>query len=144
MKLANALLEIHLRELGLSFVREYKFHPERKWRFDYVLSPKGKQTGLNVCAVEIEGGLYVNGGHSRGKAYELNLEKYNAAVAMNWTLFRFSTGQVLRGEAKQFLAEWLEKEKPDERSKPSKNLKSAREERQGGAEVGHDSAHAGD
>ena len=99
---AHILLEIHLKELGLNFVREYGFHKDRKWRFDYVLSDRKVPTGT---AIEIEGGLHTRGRHVRPKGYEADLEKYNTATLMGWRVLRFSTGQVLRGEAKAFLKE---------------------------------------
>lgn len=104
---ANILLEKHICELGLRFKREHRFHAQRKWRFDYVLMPPGESAGVHLCAVEIEGGVYANGRHTRGKGYEADLEKYNIATAMNWHVFRFSTGQILRGEAREFLKIWV-------------------------------------
>ena len=51
-------------------IREYKFHPDRKWRFDFYW-----ETGW---AVEINGGGWQGGGHNRHplKLWE-NYEKYN-------------------------------------------------------------------
>ena len=34
---APELLAIHLAELGLEFVREYRFHEDRKWRADFFI-----------------------------------------------------------------------------------------------------------
>jgi hypothetical protein len=75
---------------------EYRFHPERKWRFD-VAWPKHK------IAVEIDGGLYVNGGHSRGAQREKDYEKDAHAMALGWRVLRVSTGQVKRGDALRWL-----------------------------------------
>ena len=83
---------LHCRAEKLEPVRELQFHPDRKWRFDFAF-PDEK------LAVEIEGGLFVGGGHSRGKGYESNLEKYNQAVLMGWRVLRYSTDMVMRGDA---------------------------------------------
>ena len=83
---------LHCRAEKLEPVREPQFHPDRKWRFDFAF-PDEK------LAVEIEGGLFVGGGHSRGKGYESNLEKYNQAVLMGWRVLRYSTDMVMRGDA---------------------------------------------
>ncbi len=99
---ANALLEMHLTELGLRFMREHKFHPTRKWKFDYVL---WDVSNLSNIAIEIEGGVWMRGRHTRGKGYQNDMEKYNAATALGWRVFRFSTEDVLRGRAKDFLRE---------------------------------------
>jgi hypothetical protein len=99
---AHILLEIHLHELGLDeFVPEFKFHPTRRWRFDYLLKPK--------VAVEIEGGIYLRAGgrHNRGAGYEKDLEKYREATILGYDVYRFSTGEVLNGTAKVFLQRLL-------------------------------------
>jgi very-short-patch-repair endonuclease len=94
------LLERHLRELGLPFEREYRFHATRRWRFDYWL-PDAR------LAIEIEGAIWTRGRHTRGKGYQADLDKYNAATMMGYRVLRFSTDDVLRGRAKAFLVEHL-------------------------------------
>lgn len=85
--LANAL-----RALKIEFEQEFKFHPTRKWRADFHL--KGKK-----ILVEVEGGIWSNGRHTRGKGYLEDLEKYNAATMMGYQVIRFSTEQVKSGKA---------------------------------------------
>jgi len=103
---ASILLAKHLEELGHPFQREYRFHPRRKWRFDFIL--QDRQTFEHYyTAIEIEGGLYSRGRHVRGKGYQADLDKYNAAAADGWFVFRFSTQDVLTGRAKKFLQEHL-------------------------------------
>jgi hypothetical protein len=58
-------------------VKEHKFHPDRKWRFDYYFSRGGVKVAL-----EIEGGVWTNGRHTRGKGFIKDMEKYNAAQAL--------------------------------------------------------------
>jgi very-short-patch-repair endonuclease len=66
---------------------EYRFHPQRKWRFD-VAWPEHK------LAVELNGGVYTQGRHTRGKGYEGDLEKLNAAVLLGWRVLQYSTGMM--------------------------------------------------
>lgn len=73
-------------------VREYRFSPTRKWRFDFAF-PQQK------VAVEIEGGVFANGRHNRGFGFETDMEKYNAAVMLGWRVLRYSTGMVVAGLA---------------------------------------------
>lgn len=62
-------------------VPEHKFHPERKWRFDYAwLEQK--------VALEVEGGTFIQGRHSRGAGMGKDMEKYNTAAVMGWRIIR--------------------------------------------------------
>lgn len=73
-------------------VREHKFALPRKWRFDFAWPDR-------KLAVEIEGGIYSGGRHTRGKGYEADMEKYNAASRLGWTIMRFTTKQAKNGFA---------------------------------------------
>lgn len=66
---------------------EYQFHSERKWRFDFCWPDK-------KIAVEVEGGVFTNGRHTRGSGYIKDLEKYNAAVMEGWKLLRYTPDQM--------------------------------------------------
>ena len=87
--LANQLLV-----LKINFEQEYKFHPKRKWRADFHILGK-------KILVEVEGGVWSGGRHTRGKGYIGDMEKYNAAVVMGYQVLRFSTEQVKSGLAVQ-------------------------------------------
>jgi hypothetical protein len=101
---ANLLFKKHLEELGLGWNEEWQFHPTRKWRLDFVLYRDRALTGI---AVEIEGGIWSRGRHTRGKGFQADLDKYNAAVMKGWRVLRFSTEDIIRGRAKAFLQEHL-------------------------------------
>lgn len=72
--------------------REHKFHPKRRWRFDFAWP------ALRVAA-EIEGGTWINGRHNRGTGFEKDCEKYNAAALAGWTVLRFGANAIKSGEA---------------------------------------------
>ena len=80
---------LHCRAEGLSPVRELAFHPKRKWRFDFAFPEK-------MIAVEIEGG--VGGRHQRIGGFIGDCYKYNAAAALGWRVFRYTTAMVMSGE----------------------------------------------
>lgn len=63
-------------------ISEYKFYSKRRWRFDFAW-PEIK------LAVEVQGGIYVNGRHARGAALEQEYEKLNAAQILGWTVLLF-------------------------------------------------------
>jgi very-short-patch-repair endonuclease len=95
---AELLLGIHLREHfpTASIEREYRFSTLREWRFDYAISV------LNL-AFECEGGLWINGRHSRGSGYQEDLDKYNVAAIMGWRVIRFSVDDINKGRDLQIL-----------------------------------------
>ena len=96
----DLVLAADLRALHLGVVhREYRFDPERKWRFDYCI-PAVK------LAVEIEGGVWTHGRHTTGSGFVADCVKYNSATANGWTVFRFPTKTVTMGEAKAMLLRW--------------------------------------
>jgi len=70
-------------------VKEYRFHPTRKWRFDYAwITPSYR------VAVEIDGGQWVAGGGRHNR--DSDREKLNHAAVNGWRVQRFSTQQVER------------------------------------------------
>lgn len=60
---------------------EVVFHPFRKWRFDVAWR-------TYRVAVEIEGGVYTRGRHTRPVGFLNDVEKYNAATSYGWLVFR--------------------------------------------------------
>jgi very-short-patch-repair endonuclease len=80
--------------------REVRFHPVRKWRFDFAWC-------LQKVAAEIEGGAFVGGRHTRGVGFVRDLEKYNTAVLLGWRVLRFTPTAVRNGEALNVLTEAL-------------------------------------
>lgn len=92
----EAKLARELKTLKIKFEQEFYFHPDRKWRADFHLIDK-------KILVEIEGGIWSGGRHTRGKGYIGDMEKYNAATMMGFQVIRFSTDQVKSGHAIQQL-----------------------------------------
>lgn len=88
---------------GLWPEREHRFHPVRRWRFDFAFPD------LRI-AVEVEGGIYLPGGgrHNRGAGMEKDLEKYGEAQLLGWTVYRCSSGMVKSGAAVQTIRALVE------------------------------------
>lgn len=57
---------------------EYRFAPPRRWRFDYAWR------WPEFVALEVQGGTFIGGRHSRGPALRKEHEKLNAAVCLGW------------------------------------------------------------
>lgn len=90
--ITKTYLPICFKALNIGeYVIEYRFHPSRRWRFDYAW-PDMK------IAIEWEGvhGSYTGkSGHLTPKGYTLNCDKYNAATALGWSVYRFTPLQCL-------------------------------------------------
>jgi hypothetical protein len=67
-----------------SWEKEYRFLKDRKYRFDYAIF----LTNDEKVAVEVEGGVWVQGRHNRGGGFIKDMEKYNLAIVEGWKLFR--------------------------------------------------------
>lgn len=76
---------------------EKRFDAKRKWRFDLALER------LKI-AVEVDGGGYVNGRHSRGTGIEKDCEKFAHALILGWKVLRVTPKHVQNGDA----LNWIE------------------------------------
>jgi len=72
---------------------EYRFHHTRKWRIDYYFEHEGRKVGL-----EVEGGVWVNGRHNRGKGFLADIEKYNAAIQAGIVIIRVTPDRLMSAE----------------------------------------------
>lgn len=68
-------------------VREFRFAPPRRWRFDFAW-PDVK------VALEVEGGIWGGGRHTRGAGFIADCDKYNAAALAGWRVFRITERHV--------------------------------------------------
>ena len=99
LSVAQYLLQIHLRELGIHTEAEFRFKPDRRWKFDLADTH-------NKIGFEADGGKFT-GGHRRGEALEDDYERQNTAIMEGWRLLRFTNDQILNGEAKAFIEKYL-------------------------------------
>lgn len=75
---------------------EHPFAPPRKWRFDFAwsLAPRlGRPNRLKV-ALEVEGGVWTRGRHTRGKGFIADMAKYNEAAIRGWKVIRVTPQQL--------------------------------------------------
>lgn len=116
---AEELMAIHLRANQLAADREYRFGAHacggigkglrarlvaaglKDWRFDFAL------IDLKI-AIEIEGGGWSGGRHTRGAGFAADLEKYDAAMRLGWTVYRCDPSMVKSGRAIQTVLKLVE------------------------------------
>jgi hypothetical protein len=70
---------------GSPLEKEFRFAPPRKWRADYVHMP-------SMTIIEIEGGVWTGGRHTRAQGFINDARKYNAARLLGFSVFRLPTG----------------------------------------------------
>lgn len=72
-----------LNQLGIKHQAEYRFHPKRKWLFDYAIPEK-------KIAIEYEGLFSRKSRHTTKVGYTNDAEKYNTAQIMGWVVLRYT------------------------------------------------------
>lgn len=104
-------------ELGMECVKEHKFHPVRKWRFDYAIPAA-------LVALEVEGGVWTGGRHINPKGFLNDMEKYNTATLMGWSVYRTTPDDLYTGKTLTLLKTAIfGSNQPDFASKSQKNTR---------------------
>lgn len=99
MSALEETIAFQLRALRLPKpVREHRFLAGRRFRFDFAWPDR-------LVALEIDGGVWTAGRHTRGAGAVTDAEKYSLAALDGWRVLRATEKQVHSGEA----ARWVEK-----------------------------------
>lgn len=93
-------------------VAEYRFHPTRRWRFDFAI-PSAK------VAVEINGAIWTRGRHARGSGLVKEYEKMRAAAILGWRVLPFATDEISQIPA----AVWAAVHRRDDEHSPTETIK---------------------
>ena len=89
-------LVLQIRAVGLPRpIEEFRFS-KRRWRFDLCWP-------VRKLAVEIEGGTWSRGRHTRGKGFAADCIKYNEAALLGWHVLRVTTEMVEDGTALAYI-----------------------------------------
>ncbi len=84
---------------GPALEREYRFHPERRWRADFAHLP-------SRVIVELEGGVFLAGGgrHNRATGFIADCEKHFHAWLLGWSVVRLTAPQITAGNIERIIA----------------------------------------
>lgn len=75
---------------------DHHYRHVRNWRLDFAWPDR-------KLAVEIEGGVYSGGRHTRGKGFSMDAEKRNAGVLAGWRILTFTADHLDSGYALETL-----------------------------------------
>jgi hypothetical protein len=94
-----------LTKNNISFVREFMFHPTRKWRSDFLLSHF-------MILAEVHGGIWSNNnlGHNRGSGIQREMIKSNEAQILGYKVFNFDSDQIKDGTAMDVITRAIHRE----------------------------------
>lgn len=95
------VLALQIRADGLPEPeRQYVFAPPRKWPFDFAWPDR-------KLAVEVQGGTWTGGRHTRPAGYRNDCEKAIEAARRGWTVLPFTSDMVTEGYAVRTIREML-------------------------------------
>lgn len=72
-------------------IPEHRFHVARQWRMDFAWPRE-------LVYLEIEGGVWTSGRHTRGSGFLTDMEKYNTAACMGWRGIRVTPENLFSDE----------------------------------------------
>lgn len=99
--LTPGLFSVALKGRNLPLpVPEYRFAAPRRWRFDYAW-PDAE------LALEVEGGAFTRGRHTRGVGFINDMEKYSEAAVRGWAVIRVTPSQLLQPRTLDWIARGL-------------------------------------
>lgn len=98
---AAGKIKLILLNLNADFETEFKFHPNRKWRFDFALTDR-------KIAIEYEGVFNGKSRHTNVIGFTNDCEKYNEAVLNGWRVLRFTAIHLENGIAYRQICRVLE------------------------------------
>jgi hypothetical protein len=76
-------IEETLESLNIDFVKEYKFHTSRRWKFDYAIPDK-------KLAIEYNGIFSNKSRHLTVTGYSGDMEKINQAQLLGWRVLQYT------------------------------------------------------
>jgi len=95
------MLLVRLERAGLPVpVHQFRFCPTRKWHADMAYPSA-------MLLIEVDGGAYTQGRHTRGKGFEEDCVKLSTAAALGYRVVRVTGTHIRSGEAVRLIAQAL-------------------------------------
>lgn len=94
MSEAEHALAWQLDLMRIPHEREVVFAPPRKWRADF---------RIGNLLIEVEGGVWTAGRHTRGSGFEADCEKYAKAMLLGYRVLRVTPAMIDDGRAIDYI-----------------------------------------
>jgi hypothetical protein len=108
---AELILAAQLEQARIPFEREIPFdRPRRRFRADFGIFLDSAFSSVYLqhpILVEVEGGTWISGRHSRGSGFESDCEKQALAVIAGYRYLRVTSTQVEDGRALDWIKQAL-------------------------------------
>lgn len=99
-------LYTRLQAFGLSVGEgQYRFVPGRQYRWDRCWPDR-------MVAVEVQGGIWANGAHSRGSGVQRDCLKFSIGAALGWRVLPITDAMLDDGTAIRLIAQALDVPQP--------------------------------
>lgn len=98
-RLASQFERLWAIHKGPALTKEVTFYPGRRFRFDYAHHSA-------KAAIELDGGVFIGGRHSRGMGQVKDAEKGRLAAYSGWNVIHFTTKCLTLENIKQAV-EWF-------------------------------------
>lgn len=82
--------------------QEFRFDIFRRWRFDFAWPESD-------VALEVEGGVWIGGRHTRGSGFIKDMEKYNEAARLGWKILRFQPKELCLKDTAAIIKDTLDR-----------------------------------
>lgn len=125
MSEAEETFAAQLRAVGIPHTRQAKWCSGRRFRADFALTEHG-------ILVEVQGGAWSGGRHTRGAGYAADCVRMGKAVALGWTMLYVTPQQVTSGEALAMVEAAMRRpERPELPAEPVKRPRRGRQAAEG-------------
>ena len=92
-------LAFHLKAVGIPHERQFKFHPERRWRADFLIDGR--------LIVEVDGAKHGKpGAHQRVDGVDYDCERQAEALCLGYAFMRVSGRMARDGRALAYIEKW--------------------------------------
>lgn len=99
--MSEDLLYFQLKSVKLPLPeRQFKFCPDRRFRADFGWAAQ-------KLLVEVQGGAFVNGRHTRGMGFEKDCERKAIAMLLGYRILEVTPRQVKQGKALEWIGRAL-------------------------------------